>query len=302
MSKHGNYQVQQITFNSNDIKLIGNLYLPNNLSGPAPALAILGPFCYVKEQAPTQYASRLADEGFISLVFDCRGHGESEGEPRRFENPLYKIADVQAALDYLQTRPEVDPQRLGTLGICQGSSEMLGVVAQDQRIKALAVVTGQYLDYENKVHFLGGADALAQRIERGNQALAKFKQTGEVDYLPIVDPIRKEVGLPHQPIWAWYHGWAAYSRWENRYAVMSDAFIWTFDSAEFASKINCPFLMIHGGHSDGPDAARRHFELIPCQDKQLIWEEETNHLQYYWEAPVIDRAVGNLANWFGQRL
>lgn len=295
---HGNYRVEKVTFSSAGETLVGQLYLPANLAKPAPALPILGPFCFVKEQSPMQYATRLADEGFVTLIFDPRNHGESDGTPRRYENPLYKVADTRAAIDYLLTRSEVANNAIFALGICQGSSQMLQVAVEDERVKGLATVTGQYLDLQNKLDFLGGQEMLTERLERGQVAKASFEATGEVTYMPIVDPQRKDVGLPHKPIWAWYHGWAEYSRWENRYALMSDAEVWAFDSSVAASQLKIPYLMIHGGHSDGPNAARRHFELIPSSDKQLIWEEETSHLQYYWEPPVIDRAVNNLTQWF----
>ena len=300
-SRHGNYRVEKVSFYSAGVKLAGRLYLPAQLGKAVPALPMLGPFCFVKEQAPIEYATRLAYEGFATLIFDPRTHGESEGTPRRYEKPTNKIADVQAAIDYLLTRPEVDTAQIFPLGICQGSSEMLAVAGQDARIRGLITVSGQYLDHANKVEFLG-EDGLAMRLARGQAARQKFEATGEVDYVPIVDPQRTDVGLPHQPIWAWYHGWVPRSRWENRYAVMSDAEVWAFDSANAATQVNVPFLMVHGDHSDGPAAARRHFELVPGVDKTLIWEESTEHLQYYSDPEVIDRAVHGVADWLHKQM
>lgn len=290
--------MERVTFISNGIDLVGNLYVPNELSGRVPAVPILGPFCYVKEQAPIQYATRLADEGFVALAFDCRYHGESGGTPRRYENPLAKVADVRAAIDYLQSRPEVDASRIGALAICQGSSEMLRVAADDNRVKVLATVAGQYLDRESKNLFFGNEEGLAQRLELGKAAKAKFEATGEVDYVPIVDPERKDVGLPYKHIWEWYQGWAVRGIWENRYATLSDAEVWTFDALEAASRLSCPYLMIHADKATGPAAARRHFESVPGTEKRLEWEGQTTHFQYYEDPATIDRAVSKIASWF----
>ncbi len=300
-SVHGNYRVERVSFPIAGVELVGNLYIPNELNTKVAALPIIGPFSYVKEQAPVQYATRLADEGFVTLAFDCRTHGESAGTPRRYENPMAKVADVKAAIDYLQSRPEVDAEQIGAVGVCQGCSEMMQVVVDDPRVKALATVSGQYLDHGNKVEFLG-EEGLAMRLKRGKAAKAKYEETGEVEYVPVVDPVRTDVGLPHKAIWDWYHGWADRGIWENRYATMSDAEVWTFDSLIAAAQVQCPLLMIHADNSDGPAAAHRHFEAVPTTDKRLIWEGSTAHFQYYEDPMVIDRAVGNIARWFREHL
>lgn len=107
--RHGRYTVEPVTFQSEGVELVGNLYLPQGGDvSKAPAVALLGPFCFVKEQAPVQYATRLADEGFVALAFDCRTHGASKGEPRRLEEPQNKVVDLGNAIEFLKSRPEVD--------------------------------------------------------------------------------------------------------------------------------------------------------------------------------------------------
>ena len=141
----------KVNFSSNGINLVGDLYLPENLSQPAPTLPILGPMTFVKEQAPTEYARRFADRGFIALAFDPRYHGESDGEPRRYENPIAKAEDVRAALDYLESRDDVDGDQLLAMAVCQGSSAMLRAVADDDRVNAFSTVAGHYRDHDADV-------------------------------------------------------------------------------------------------------------------------------------------------------
>ncbi|HPY42681.1 MAG TPA: alpha/beta hydrolase, partial [Thiolinea sp.] len=79
----GSYRVERVSWQSQGTEVVGNLFLPEQI-GAYPAVVIIGPVAYVKEQSPLQYASRLVREGFATLIFDPRFHGESSGEPRRF--------------------------------------------------------------------------------------------------------------------------------------------------------------------------------------------------------------------------
>lgn len=311
---HGRYALEKVSFDCHGSALIGNLYLPV-ADQPAPVVVVLGPFCYVKEQAPIEYATRLAEEGFVVLAFDARRHGESGGEPRRLELPLDKVADVRAALDYLVTRPEVDATRIAVVGVCEGAAEMLQVAAEDDRVGAVALVSGHYRDHGNDIFLIGGmelimgeitADVAEARLEarmaRAVAAKAKYESTGEVDYGPIVDPVRTDVPVPGKMVWDWYHGWADRGIWENRYAVMGDVDYLAYESVTAATRLTKPLLMIHGDYSSGPESAQRHWETIPAEKKQLIWEEGANHFQYYEDPDTIDRAVGNIAAWFHEHL
>ncbi len=102
------YTVEKVSFPSQGVKLVGLLLTPRAAAGKKfPAVTFLGPYTFVKEMAPFQYATRLAQLGYVTLVFDPRSHGESEGEPRRWESPWRKVEDSKAAVDYLQTLPQV---------------------------------------------------------------------------------------------------------------------------------------------------------------------------------------------------
>lgn len=310
-SRHGRYSVEPVSFDSGGTVLRGNLYLPSDLDEPTAAVPILGPYCFVKEQAPVQYATRLADEGFVALAFDAAHHGASDGEPRRLEDPLAKVADVRAALDFLAARPEVDGDRLALLGVCEGSSEMLRAAVDDGRVSAIATVSGHYRDEGNDIELAGGealaagevarsevGERLAARKERGAAALARYESDGHVEYGVIVDPVRTDVALPWRMIWDWYHGWADRGLWENRYALMSDVPYFAFESLTAAQQLSTPLLMVHADFCDGPDSARRHFAAVPGTDKRLVWQGENTHFQYYEDPAVIDHAVGLAAAWF----
>ncbi|WP_395608083.1 alpha/beta hydrolase [Pseudomonas sp. B22129] len=315
MSTHGNYTAEKIAFDSHGDDVVGVLYRPKG-QGPFPVVVVLGPYSFSKEQAPTQYATRLADEGFAALAFDPRTVGESGGMPRRLENPKMKNEDVVSALDHLLTRQDIDRSRVFLLGICQGGPEMLDIASYDARVSAVAAVTGYYRDRETDLFMLAAGvsenpfDAataptteqlealLAARLERAKEAKARYEATGEVVYQPLVSAeLGSLAGLPGPLIWSWYGPWTL-KGWENRYAIMSDLDHFDYTTVPGVAKLEKPALVVHSDTCMNPAAARRHFDSIPTADKKLIWENGTNHFQYYEQPDVVDRTVGHVASWF----
>ncbi len=278
------------------ISLVGDLYLPAVPASRSAAFVIIGPMTFQKEQAPTEYARRLAAEGHIALVFDTRYRGESGGEPRAYENPFHKVADVISAAAFLRAQPGVDAGRLIALGICQGSSEVIRAVAEDDRIAAGVTLAGHYRDREGDIAWLT-EEGYTARLENGQRAKEKYEATGEIDYIPGVDAEDMNVGMPGKFVWDWYHVWADKGLWDNRYAVMSDADLLAYESISAARAQTKPYLMIHSDASFLPDAARRHFDAMPSSRKELVWDGDTPHLSYYDQPDVIGRTVAKISRW-----
>jgi uncharacterized protein len=292
----------RVIFDSHGETIVGHLFPAAFRTAPAPGVVIIGPENYQKEQAPAQYAPRFAQLGYTTLIFDPRYRGESGGEPRCYENPLAKIEDLAAALDYLSDRPDVDSERLALLGICFGSSYALRFAADDPRVRAVATVAAHLRDHAADVAWLGSEDVIAERLARGRAALDKYTATGEVDYVPAVDFSRGDVGMPGEMVWSWYQLWADRGLWENRYAVMSDAAVLSYESLSAAARLTKPLVMVHGDQCAVPDAARRHFAVVPSADKQLLWDGQTRHLQYYDDPAVIEQTVYRIVDWFSRHL
>jgi len=93
------------------------------------------PFGGVKEQTAGLYAQRLAEEGFISLAYDASYQGESGGTPRLIEVPAQRLDDISCAIDYLVQQPQVDPNRIGSLGICAGGGYAICSATTELRVK-----------------------------------------------------------------------------------------------------------------------------------------------------------------------
>ena len=141
---------RRITFASEGIELVGDLRLPGAGAGAGagvgvgvglPAVVLTGPFTGVKEQVTGSYAELLAAAGFGTLAFDHRGFGESGGR-RQHEDSQGKLADLRAAVSALTAVAEVDPARIGLVGICLGGGYAVRAAAADPRIRAVAGIAG----------------------------------------------------------------------------------------------------------------------------------------------------------------
>jgi fermentation-respiration switch protein FrsA (DUF1100 family) len=95
----------------------------------------------VKEQSANLYATKMAEQGFVALSLDLSFWGESAGQPRNAVSPDIYAEDFSAAVDFLGTRPFVDRNRIGAIGICGSGSFVISAAKIDPRMKAIATVS-----------------------------------------------------------------------------------------------------------------------------------------------------------------
>ena len=156
----------KVTFvNRYGFTLAADLYVPKNAKGRLPAIAVSGPFGAVKEQCSGLYAQTLAERGYLTLAFDPSFTGESGGEPRYMASPDINTEDFMAAVDYLSVRDDVDPERIGILGICGWGGMALNTAALDTRIKATVAVTMYDMTRVNANGYFDSANSEEDRYE-----------------------------------------------------------------------------------------------------------------------------------------
>jgi fermentation-respiration switch protein FrsA (DUF1100 family) len=184
---------QKVTFkNQYNMNVVGNLFIPKNLNQSAknPAIVVGHPMGAVKEQSANLYAQKLADQGFVTLSLDLPFWGESEGQPRNAVLPDVYAEAFSAAVDFLGTRPFVDREGIGALGICGSGSFVISAAKIDPRLKAIATVSMYDMGAVNR-NGLKESQSLEQRKEiiakAADQRYVEFMggETKWLNYLPL---------------------------------------------------------------------------------------------------------------------
>lgn len=154
------------------VTLSGDVYRPADFDADKgyPALIVGAPYGGVKEQGPGVYANELAQRGYVVLTFDPSYNGDSEGDPRHLSSPELFVEDFHAGVDFIGTRPGVDRQRIGVIGICGSGGFGLSAAQVDPRIKAVATVSMYDISRMHAEGFGGTLDEAARRDTLANLA------------------------------------------------------------------------------------------------------------------------------------
>ncbi|WP_113704431.1 alpha/beta hydrolase [Nonomuraea lactucae] len=289
----------RIEFEADGITLVGDLRLPEG-GGPRPALVFTGPFTGVRDQVTGLYAERLALLGYVTLAFDHRNWGESGGQPRRHEDPQGKLHDLRAAVSVLRSRPEVDGERIGAVGICLGGGYALKFAAFDPRVKVFAGIAGAY---NNPYTMRSSMDYQAALAGLG-QVLERQDLGGPVEYLPAVAP-EGEAAMPGDEPHAYYgtaRGASPY--WENEVTRAGLRELITVDNmmgADFLSPK--PALIVHGviDRFCAPEGAEEAYRRLD-EPKKLVWVDAKQHIDLYDGEPYVTQAVEATAAFLREHL
>ena len=177
----GRVSVQKVTFkNQYQMNVAGNLFVPKNLDRNAknPAIVVGHPMGAVKEQSANLYATKMAEQGFVTLSLDLSFWGESDGQPRNAVSPDIYAEDFSAAVDFLGTQPFVDRNRIGAIGICGSGSFVISAAKIDPRMKAIATVS---------MYDMGAANRNALKrsltLEQRKQIIAEAAEQRYVEFM-----------------------------------------------------------------------------------------------------------------------
>ena len=298
-----------VTFPSAGLQLAGHLYTPDHdADGPRPAIVVGHPGSGVKEQAAGLYARRLAEQGFITLAFDAAYQGESEGEPRGLEDPAHRVEDLKAAVSYLTTRDEVDPDRIGVLGICASGGYSLAAAGTDHRIKAVATVSA--VDIARQ--FRMGADgtqapaALQSMLDAAAAARTAEARGEDVQTFNLFPETEEEARRGGQHV---FEGWQYYCTPRAMHPRSAKALTWTsvdhivtFDAFRAVDLIAPrPLLMIVGREAVTAWMTVEAYQKA-VGPKELLWIEGASHNDLYDKDEYVSPAVVNLTTFYSKHL
>ncbi len=207
--KSNRVEHSKVTFaNRYGITLAADLYVPKSTAGKLPAIAVCGPFGAVKEQASGLYAQTMAERGFLTIAFDPSFTGESGGSPRYMASPDINTEDFMAAVDFLSVQENVDPKRIGIIGICGWGGLALNAAALDTRIKATVASTMYDMTRVNAKGYFDAEDSEEARYNKkvalNAQRIVDFKNGSYALGGGVVDPLPADAPFFVKDYYAYY--------------------------------------------------------------------------------------------------
>jgi uncharacterized protein len=282
----------RFTFKSDDETLVGNLFLPDG-SAPAGVVVAVGPLTSVKEQAAGTYAQAMAERGHAALAFDYRYFGESDGEPRQFEDPEANIEDIKNAATALVADDRLTNLPLFGLGVCFGAGPMACAVAEDPRFRTFAGVAGVYTDNAKTKAMMG--DAYEVTIDRGRAAERQWRVTGEAETISAVATDGGDVAMPLREAYEFYGTpRGQVPNYVNGYAVQSLAYSLPFDARGAAEVIDVPVLIVHSERALAPDLAHAFYSAVQSPKREL-WLDSQGQIDFYDDPRLINPAADAVA-------
>ena len=286
---------RKVTFvNRYGITLAADLYTPKNAEGKLAAIAVSGPFGAVKEQASGLYAQSMAERGFLTLAFDPSFTGESGGEPRYMASPDINTEDFQAAVDFLSVQDNVDPERIGIIGICGWGGMALNAAALDTRIKATVVSTMYDMARVNAKGYFDAEDSsdarYAKRQALNAQRTADYRNGSYALGGGVADPLPEDAPAFVKDYYDYYKTQRGYHprslNSNNGWNVIGCMSFLNQPILQYSNEIRSAVLIMHGekAHSCyfGRDAYANMVKDNPyAGNKELLILPDITHTDLY---------------------
>jgi len=292
---------KDISFISKGLRCSGWLYVPNDLKSgsKAPAIVMANGFSGVKEQILPDFASKFLDAGFVTMAFDYRYFGDSEGEPRSQNFPLEMVEDYRNAITWVSDQPEVDSQRIGIWGTSFSGGLVLYVSTYDKRVKAVvAQVPFSPSPEQRRTWNPENYDNLGKLLLRDR--IARYK-TGVVNYMKVVSSEGEPCCLPGKETYDELMAMKV-PNWRNQVTLESLEKMREFDPASMIHWISPAALLFIPAEKD---------DLFPLDLVKAIYEKAREpkamtvlpirHFEVYSE-PWLSEAAGLAINWFKKYL
>ena len=281
---------KKVTFhNRYGITLAADMYTPKGTEGKLPAIAVSGPFGAVKEQSSGLYAQKMAELGFLTIAFDPSYTGESGGMPRYVASPDINTEDFCAAVDFLSVQENVDPERIGIIGICGWGA------AIDTRIKATAAMTMYDMTRVTANGYFDSEDSEQARFEKKKamnaQRIEDYKNGSYALAGGVVDPLPEDAPQFVKDYYAYYktpRGYHPSSLNSNGgWNVTSSLSFLNMPILQYSSEIRSAVLLVHGEKAHSRYFSETAYSKLTGDNKELLIIPGANHTDLYDQMDVI---------------
>ncbi len=286
----------KVTFhNRYGLTLAADVYTPKNASGKLPAIAVCGPFGAVKEQASGLYAQTMAEKGFLTMAFDPSFTGESGGSPRYVASPDINTEDFQAAVDFLSVQDNVDPEKIGLIGICGWGGMALNAAAIDTRVKATVAATMYDMTRVNAKGYFDAEDSEEARYEKRKalnaQRIADYRQGTYARAGGVVDPLPEDAPFYVQDYYDYYktsRGYHCRSLNSNDgWNITSSLSFLNMPILQYSSEIRSAVLLIHGEKAHSCYFSKDAYQNLRGDNKELLIIPGAVHTDLYDRVDII---------------
>ena len=287
---------KKVTFhNRYGITLAADMYTPKNAQGLLPAIAVSGPFGAVKEQSSGLYAQTMAELGFLTIAFDPSFTGESGGSPRYVASPDINTEDFCAAVDFLSVQDNVDPERIGIIGICGWGGMALNAAAMDTRIKATVASTMYDMTRVNAKGYFDSEDSEQHRFEKKKalnaQRTADYKAGSYALAGGVVDPLPADAPQFVKDYYDYYKTKRGYHprslNSNNGWNVTSSLSFMNMPILQYSQEIRSAVLVIHGDKAHSCYFSKDAFAKLTGSNKELLLIPGASHVNLYDRTDII---------------
>ena len=287
---------KKVTFhNRYGITLAADMYTPKGAEGKLPAIAVSGPFGAVKEPSSGLYAQKMAEFGFLTIAFDPSYTGESGGVPRYVASPDINTEDFCAAVDFLSVQENVDPERIGIIGICGWGGMALNAAAIDTRIKATAAMTMYDMTRVTANGYFDAEDSEQARFEKKKamnaQRIEDYKSGSYALAGGVVDPLPEDAPQFVKDYYAYYktpRGHHSRSLNSNGgWNVTSSLSFLNMPILQYSSEIRSAVLLVHGEKAHSRYFSETAYSKLTGDNKELLIIPGANHTDLYDQMDII---------------
>lgn len=291
--------------------MAGELYLPEsfNENKKYSAIVVTHPGGGVKEQVAGLYAAKLAEKGFVTMTFDALYQGQSGGEPRYLEDPSCRVNDIRCAIDYLDSLPYVDENKIGALGICAGGGYTMSAAQTETRIKAAAgVSTANFgILVRNGLGNTQSVEELQKLLNEVGKQRTREAQGEKIKYVGIVpenpNELTKDTPVLYKEGYEYYHTpRGSYPTAPSIMPFISFGYLASFDAFEFIETISPrPILLIAGTEADTLYFSEDAYSKAKTP-KELFTISGATHVDMYDKPQYVEPAVEKLNEFFNRYL
>ena len=287
---------KKVTFhNRYGITLVADMYTPRGKEGKLPAIAVSGPFGAVKEQSSGLYAQKMAELGFLTIAFDPSYTGESGGTPRYVASPDINTEDFCAAVDFLSVQENVDPERIGIIGICGWGGMAINAAAIDTRIKATAAMTMYDMTRVTANGYFDAEDSEQARYEKRKamnaQRIEDYKSGSYALAGGVVDPLPEDAPQFVKDYYDYYktpRGYHPSSLNSNGgWNVTSSLSFLNMPILQYSNEIRSAVLLVHGEKAHSRYFSETAYSKLTGDNKELLMIPGANHTDLYDQMDII---------------